>query len=682
MNAMALIAPGAFLWTTFQVQAAQTNGGVTTAGEMWTGLGAALILAFLTAFSYSELSNIYPSAGTGSSYFFAGAAFLDGKKGSLRQWARIVKFVVGWVSHLYYWIYPGIMVAFSATLVVYIFGLFNIVLLAWQQIAIAAVFALVNGYVAYRGMHGSTMTAVAINVIQIVSLGAFSILAILYRLTHPGVAYATSVSSILLPHNFTNILFQSTIAILLLVGFESVTSFGDEAVNPKRHMRTAVILSLAIQGLFAYLFEYFAANYFVGSQLTATDATGKVVTGYDAAAASGAPIGDMIRVIGNTMLGGTGQILTLIVAATVMLALVGTTLACLNTAVRVTHAMAKDREMPTVLSLLHGKYATPHWGIWTLVAVSAVIGSYGVLSVDNLTQITLASNTGTFLVYGATNLIALLAFYGRVGSRFLQHKLVPFLGLVANLFMLGALVYLSFVAGGSTSTDTVIALAIVIVWIVVGGVWFASNTHGFWPFRKNGHPLLMNGDDLPATLACGCDRAQGCFCFPLRELDGFTDTVSDLTKDHKLSNAQVHQLIDRAQAVLNTRRPTKGNYDDAKELYTRSLEVSKKLGDQKGIAATLHQLGMIEQKKGNYDDAKKIYNRSLETSQKLGDQKGIAITLRVLGRLAEEQGDLDSAERYYQEALAFFEKLQAKPYLELAKNDLDRAKSKKTIWHL
>ena len=491
MNAMALIAPGAFLWTTFQVQAAQTNGGVTTAGEMWTGLGAALILAFLTAFSYAELSSIYPHAGSGSSYFFAEAAFLDNEKESRRQWARIAKFGVGWISHLYYWIYPGIMVAFSATLVVYILGLFNITLLMWQQIAVAAIFAFVNGYVAYRGMQGSTMTAVVISVIQLISLAAFSILAVVYRLTHPAVEYATSVTSILLPHNFMNLLFQCTIAILLLVGFESVTAYGEEAVNPKRHMRTAVILSLAIQGVFAYLFEYFAANYFVGNQLTLADATGKMVTGYEAAATSGAPIGDMLRVIGDTMLGGRGEVLMLIVAATVMFALVGTTLACLNTAVRVTHAMAKDREMPSVFRLLHGKYATPHWGIWMLVAVSAAVGGYGVLNVDNLTQITLASNTGTFLVYGATNLIALVAFYGRLGSRFFQHKLVPFLGLLANLFMLGALVYLSLEAGGSTSTDTLVALAVVMLWIAVGGIWFASNTHGFWPFRGRGHPLRM-----------------------------------------------------------------------------------------------------------------------------------------------------------------------------------------------
>ena len=40
VNAMALIAPGAFLWTTFQLQAAQMNGAISTAGEMWTGLVA------------------------------------------------------------------------------------------------------------------------------------------------------------------------------------------------------------------------------------------------------------------------------------------------------------------------------------------------------------------------------------------------------------------------------------------------------------------------------------------------------------------------------------------------------------------------------------------------------------------------------------------------------------------
>ena len=100
VNAMALIAPGAFLWTTFQMQAAQVNGAVSTAGEMWTGLVATLVLAFLTAISYAELSDIYPKAGSGSSYYFAEAALLEKDKSSHRQYSRIAKFGIGWISPL------------------------------------------------------------------------------------------------------------------------------------------------------------------------------------------------------------------------------------------------------------------------------------------------------------------------------------------------------------------------------------------------------------------------------------------------------------------------------------------------------------------------------------------------------------------------------------------------------
>ena len=49
------------------------------------------------------------------------------------------------------------------------------------------------------------------------------------------------------------------------------------------------------------------------------------------------------------------------------------------------------------LSALHGKYATPHVGIWIMVAVCAIIGSVGLINVTALTGTTLASNIGTFI---------------------------------------------------------------------------------------------------------------------------------------------------------------------------------------------------------------------------------------------------------------------------------------------
>ena len=500
INAMALIAPGAFLWTTFQSQALQATGDGTTAMDMVPGLLFALVLAFLTALSYSELANLYTNAGAGSSYYFAEAAFLEREEAFHYKFARLAKFIVGWVSHLYYWIYPGIMVAFTGVLVVYIAGLFGITLSTPVEVGVAILFAAATGAIAFRGISGSTMTAVVINVIQLTALVAFSILAIVFRVTHPDAGYVhDGITSVVLPHSMTNVLFQGTIAILLLVGFESVTALGAEAIDPKRDVRRAVLLSLAIQGGIAYLLEYVSTNLFVNASVTAqvTAASGATttVTGYAAAAASGAPIGDMVRFIGDNMLGGTGIPLALILAATVLVALIGTTLACLNTGVRITYVMGRDKEVPGLLGLLHGKYATPHYGVLALAAVSAVIGGYGVLSADNLLQTILASNVGTFLVYGMTNLIVVIAFWHRAERSVLRHVLVPVLGVFANLAMLAAVVGLSIASGGATQADTLIALGAVGAWLAIGAVWLAFNS------RTTQRGVLVR----PATARAGGD---------------------------------------------------------------------------------------------------------------------------------------------------------------------------------
>src|SRR5260370_38958121 len=87
MNAMALIASGAFLWLTFQIQSLY---GAPMAGcAMWFGIVLALCLCLATAVSYAELSKIYP--GAGSSYFYAEQAFLSKHKGAYK-YARIMKF--------------------------------------------------------------------------------------------------------------------------------------------------------------------------------------------------------------------------------------------------------------------------------------------------------------------------------------------------------------------------------------------------------------------------------------------------------------------------------------------------------------------------------------------------------------------------------------------------------------
>jgi len=46
----------------------------------------------------------------------------------------------------------------------------------------------------------------------------------------------TSAKSVIMPHTLSYMFIQATVAILILVGFESVTSMGGEAKNPTKHI--------------------------------------------------------------------------------------------------------------------------------------------------------------------------------------------------------------------------------------------------------------------------------------------------------------------------------------------------------------------------------------------------------------------------------------------------------------
>ena len=483
VNAMALIAPGAFLWITYQIQASN-NGGDT---DMWVGIVAALVVAFLTAIAFSELAKKYPEAGAGGSYYFAERAFLDKENRNHHRFARASKFLTGWAAHLFYWVYPGVMVAMMAILVTYIFSQFGVTLSIPEQIGIAIAFSVLVGFIAVRGISGSTNVAIGINVIQLVSLVGFAILAIMFRVQNPlhAVHWAhTSPGSIVIPHSLSAMLFQSTIAILILVGFESSTSLAGESINPKRDIPRGVILSLIIQGLGAYLFEYFAANYAISEKLTYLTADGKTLTGMAAAGASGAPIGDLTRLIGDAMLGGNGFALMIVIAFTVALAVLGTTLAAMNTAVRISFAMAQDDEMPSILGALHSTHATPHMGVWLLVGVSSIIGGTGVLSITALTGITLASNIGTFILYALICIFTFITFAGRNEFHSIKHALIPLLGLIGNVGLLIAIVFIGLTTPGISQDATKIA-----IWITLG--WgILSIGYLIWNSKKSGRYII------------------------------------------------------------------------------------------------------------------------------------------------------------------------------------------------
>lgn len=610
-NAMALIAPGAFLWLTYAQQSAY--GAPIAGSAMWLGIVFALLLCLATAIAYAELSKLYP--GAGSSYFFAEQAFLS--KNKAFKWARLIKFVVGWASHLYYWVYPGVMVGVTAVIFGYMIGqVFPNTFAAGQPSALLMLifcvfFSLGVAYIAFRGVGGTTGVNAIINVVQITALIIFSIMAIAHRVSvkegapawtldstgsatqyvqdtepdtskmiadpkdatkmivdatatkpkvdkegnpvfviDPGTkkeqlntisyqngfttakdadgkdvttfSHHVSAGSVIHPHGFSFVIVQACIAILILVGFESVTAMGEEARNAKRDIPKAVILSLVIQGGFCYLLEYFAANYFLSSSYTNVTASG-----------SSAPIGDMMQLVGAWAFGTAkaGWWFMMIQATTVFLALIGTTLSCMSTGARVTYAMGRDEEMGSHFGMLHGKHLSPHRAIWTLAFISIVIGMYAsfcflcgpaaTAALDtNLTDgmkagfwykfgafsfasagkipnslliVTLISNFGTFVLYMLTCIVAIVAFREHHTFHGFKHVVVPVFGLIANLgCMIFYLVGPLYVPGMS-KLEPFIALGAAAIWGVYGILYFVISS------KKKGRSMIL--ETAPKSMA-------------------------------------------------------------------------------------------------------------------------------------------------------------------------------------
>ncbi len=611
MNAMALIAPGAFLWITYQMQAsATTPSGAPASLDMWAGILLALVLAFLTAFSYAELAKLYPQAGFASCTFFAEKAFLDSrgeKRAMPHSLARYSKLVTGWAAHLFYWVYPGVMVATFATLIGYVYNYFTNQNLSNASLTfIGIVFAAVVGWIAYRGVTGSTLTNIWINIIQWVALVTFSVLAITYRVANPEHATQWAFSSgfdVVKFHNIQAVLVQSTIAILILVGFESSTAMAPETKNPEKTIPKAILIALFVQGVLAYLFEYFAANLMVSEKLTgvatvpnpalahAVSGTAQAipatitqtVTGMAQMANSAAPIGDMCVALGNHVLPGIGTGLMLTMAMTVIIAVLGTTLSCMNTAVRVTSGMADDRELPEFMAFIHPKNKTPHTVIGVLVVVSSVIAAIGVQSVDGLLGITLASNFGTFVLYGLVCIWTYIAYKDRPDFSALRHLAVPLGGLLLNVLMCGGIFYLNMTGTPDNKIEAQICFYIAGGWALLSFIYVMVTT-----VHKN-YGLKMvqavirpeNLDDLVGTLTSE-GLLQG---MTVTEVKGFgrqrgsKNEAADPEKIKFLPKVRVELLVNEwdvahvmevMQTALNT-----GKYGDGKIFVFEAEEVMR-----------------------------------------------------------------------------------------------------------
>jgi amino acid transporter len=414
----------------------------------------ALIASLFTAYSIGELSRHTSSAGGMYTYVTQGlGAFF----GWLMAWAFLLaEPLVAPALFASFGLYLSILLGYA--------GIENEYLWIVGALACAAVVWFLN----YRGISFSTRAGVILGIIEI---GIFLFIPLLLVIN----AGSRNTLDVFIPSGdagLTPVLSGMVFSLLAFVGFEAAAPLGEEAKDPKRTIRRAVLASAILIGAF-YIFNYYAATVFFGPDRMADEFY---------TFNNGDPWGFMA----NYVLPGMGGLL-------VTFAILNSSLANANAgataATRAMFAMGRSRLLPASFGTVHPTYKTPAMAVHVQAIFGAILAVVlGFAFKDAIyggpltTYVFIGYALGLLFagMYMAVNIASAFYYWRKRRSEFnwLKHFVVPLLGTTAMVpAFLGVL-------GGVTIPILDITLdplpepfnfvpLLVAIWMVVGvGLFF------------------------------------------------------------------------------------------------------------------------------------------------------------------------------------------------------------------
>jgi tetratricopeptide (TPR) repeat protein len=114
--------------------------------------------------------------------------------------------------------------------------------------------------------------------------------------------------------------------------------------------------------------------------------------------------------------------------------------------------------------------------------------------------------------------------------------------------------------------------------------------------------------------------------------------------ENEEERATILQAIGIAYRLLNKQ-------DEALRNYQESLATKRRLGDKRGMAASLNEIAQIQERLGQPNQALKSYEEALQLRQEIGDRKGVGDILIDLGGFYHDRGQHDQALKLLKESL-------------------------------
>jgi amino acid transporter len=275
--------------------------------------------------------------------------------------------------------------------------------------------ALVVYLLGYFGIRVSAGTGTVLGVFEIL---VFAVLA-LWLIFEAGGAndlsvFGTGFANIEGFEGLSGVFAGSIFSILAFIGFEAAAPLAEEAKDPRRTIRRAVILSCLLIGLFYILTTYAATVFF-----------GPARMGEFAASGGGNPWDALSRAVW-----GAGWVLAFLA---IQNSAIANSNAAANAATRTWYAMGRIRVLPAGLSATHPRHRSPHVAVTLqfLVGLAAALGlGFAFSPLEAFVLIATVVTAVIILIYMAVN-IACIVFYARerrAEFNAFKHVLVPVIG--------------------------------------------------------------------------------------------------------------------------------------------------------------------------------------------------------------------------------------------------------------
>lgn len=340
----------------------------TTGNISWLSYAVGTVMLLFVAFSLNQFAKRTTNAGSMYSYASSGLGFAGG---SLCGWCLV-------------WAYLFIGLAGTTGFTIFAGKLLDMVHLSIPPVILFAVCLGISFFLAYKDIKISTLVMLGFE-----AFSCFFILLLCFIvLGHHHFAIDPTQFS-MKGTSLMTLGMGVVVAIFSLVGFESSTAFGEEAVNPLKTIPRTIIWSLVLAGAFFIFVTY--------TEVLGTQGYKDTLDKIDAPLTV---LASMYKV----------PILAPLLSAGAMFSFFALASSCMNAGARVMFAMGRHDFFPKSTSAAHGQHGTPHVALAVMASVMFTVGtiSYFVLVHNGMAVLDEFNDAGTMGAFGFLGAYALV----------------------------------------------------------------------------------------------------------------------------------------------------------------------------------------------------------------------------------------------------------------------------------